>query len=194
LHAQEYVERALAQGGRVLVHGALEDVEMRVLAVCAAVVVSVTESDLSSALTRVQQVQGEVVKGSEGRRGLPVWHLKALFEWALEKGKQQSHQSLEEITAVFEHPNTPQEVLETYAWRCGSKPAAAAASEEAAGLGNDLEVEDYPLLYGTSRHQVWYGGHRMVVETVSGGTQQLQAAYSSSSSPHTLVAEDLVQQ
>jgi len=48
------------------------------------------------------------------------------------------------IIAAFEHPNTPQDVLATYAWRCGG--AASADSQRAST--RDEYLEDYPLLYG----------------------------------------------
>ena len=111
---------------------------------------------------------GGVAKGVKSPLGLPVWQIKALFEFAVEKGTKQDEETLDKVVAEFEHPNTPQEILETYAWRCGSKSTGSSAESEDTDDSSDSQFEDCPLLYGTTRHAVWYGGHRMVVETVSG--------------------------
>jgi hypothetical protein len=149
------------------VHGATEDIEIRVLAVCAAVMmVSAAGTTLTKALTRITDLQRSVApKGSPV--GIPVWLLKALFELADEKGRHDPHAGdLAKVTADFEHANTSQEVLEQYEWRrgCGTQDAAHRCAEECNGGGKD----DFPLLYGHASHAVWWGGHRMVVETVSG--------------------------
>ena len=167
---QVLVAKVLAQGGRVLVHGATNEVEVRVFAVCSALLM-VAEPDtcLRGAISRITKVQREVAKHAAWPCGLPNWHLKALFEFAGEREHVSQGDSLEQLLSDFEHPNTPQEVLETFAWRCGSSSASAGngplkadTDNQPHSEGEHVAVAEYPVLYGQERHAVWYGGHCMV--------------------------------
>ena len=159
---QAYADTVRTTGGKILVHGAEKHIETRVLAVCAAILIGpAREKSLSNILARITEVQGQLAKTRERPLGLPAWHLKALFELAVEQGHHQDHESLSQITSNFECANTPQDVLESFAWRRGSK------CESQEGVGGE-DVDDYPCVYGSTRNSVWYGGHRMVVETVCG--------------------------
>jgi len=164
---QVFVESAISSsGGRVLVHGATEELDARVLAACAAAMVgSAVDVSLTRALTRITEVQKSVAPDGTPL-GLPAWLLQALFALARDERRQEENESLAQITSDFQHADTPQEVLERYEWRsgCSSTEVPHTCSEMCSRGGR----EDFPLLHGSVSHAVFFGGHRMVVETVSG--------------------------
>jgi hypothetical protein len=151
-----------ADAGKLLVHGATDAIELRVFVMCAGVLAGAARGmSLTHALARVTDAQREALAGREGPVGLAMWHLKPLYEWVqtVDEGRL-AGETLDAIKAKFEHPNTPQAHLACCDWRCGPTDAVLR-------IGGD-DAEDYPLLYGRARTTVWFGGHRMVVESVSG--------------------------
>ena len=109
-------------------------------------------------LTRVQEVQTEVSGNRKRPCGLPAWHIKGLCAFAADREGGRDLQGLLQETTKFEMPNTPQHVLETCAWRCGKEGKVEPPTDD--------DMHDCPLLYGSTRQAVWYGGHQMVVENV----------------------------
>ena len=151
-----------ADAGKLLVHGATDAIELRVFVMCAGVLAGAARGmSLTHALARVTDAQREALAGREGPVGLAMWHLKPLYEWlqTVDEGRL-GGETMEGIKAQFEHPNTPQAQLACCDWRCGPTDAVLR-------IGGD-DAEDYPLLYGRARTTVWFGGHQMVVESVSG--------------------------
>ena len=156
-----HASSVFADAGKLLVHGATDAIELRVFVICAGVLAgSSRDMNLTHALARVTDAQREALAGREGPVGLAMWHLKPLYEWVqtVDEGRL-AGETLDAIKAKFEHPNTSQAQLACCDWRCGPTDAVM-------HIGRD-DAEDYPLLYGRARTTVWFGGHRMVVESVS---------------------------
>ena len=81
--------KVCTEGACILVHGATDALEIRVLAVCAALLVrsgpmGTGLRGLAHALQTIQQVQAQAAKDPARPIGLPAWHIKALFDFASE--------------------------------------------------------------------------------------------------------------
>lgn len=158
-----HAARVFAGAGALLIHGGADAIELRVFVMCAGVLAGPARGmSVADALALVVHAQREAVVGREAPVGLAMWHLKPLYEFAqaVDLERRAGEESLDAIRAKFEHPNTPQDQLARCVWRCGSADGVPPS-------GGD-DVEDYPLLYGRAPKNVWFGGHRMVVESVSG--------------------------